>query len=148
MAALSANAVIPPRHDPGSSKFEATYKAHAADEYFVGSITGATAGRASLLLADGEVTLGFCLQRTTITAQDQPVKVHIKGIWWVTCAQIADADLRLLAAPAAASDNMADLVVPGTGAIPGTLGMVVHVDVTGASGWLDLDTRALDVNTA
>ena len=148
MAALSANVVNKPKHSPGSPKFEAIFKAHAADEYYVGSVTGATAGRASLLLADGEVTLGICMQRTTITAQDQPVRVHIKGVWWVSCAQIADADLRLLAAPAAVNDNPADLVVPGTGAIPGTLGMVIHVDVTGASGWLDLDTRAADVNTA
>lgn len=148
MATLSANAATPPRRDPGSSKFEGTYKATGADEYYVGSIVCHVSGKAILTNADAAYTLGICMQRTTVTAADDPVKVHIAGIWWISCAQFADADLRLLAAPAAASDNPADLIIPGTGAVPGTLGMVVHIDVTGASGWLDLQQRAADVNTA
>lgn len=146
MAALAANAAIPPRHNPGSEKFEGTYKATGADEYYVGSVTCAVSGKAILTNADAASTLGFCMQRTTITAADQPVKVHVAGIWWVSAADFADADsLFTLFAPTAASDNPADIINQAAGT-PGALGMCIHIDVTGASGWLDLGQRAAQAN--
>lgn len=143
MAALSANAAIPPRRDPGSTKFEAHYKATGADEYYVGSVTCAASGKAILTNADAAKTLGFCMQRTTITAADQPVKVHVAGIWWVSAVAFADATgPTAILFPLAASDNPADLTASGA-TNPDALGMILHIDVTGASGWIDLGQRVI-----
>ena len=69
-------------------------------------------------------------------------------MWWVSSSTIAAADLWLFVATPAASDNPAELVAPAAGAIPGALGQIVHVDVAGASGWINLDSKSTVINTA
>ena len=139
MAALSANAVTPPRHNPGSDSFVGTYKATGADEYYNGAVVCYVSPRAILTNADGVVTLGFHMGRTTITAADEPVKVHVAGIWWVAAAGMIDGDLGTLMAPTAASDNPADIVDQAAGT-PFSLGVLIHVDVTTTSGWIHLSS--------
>jgi hypothetical protein len=137
MAALTANAVTPPRHDPGSPKFEVTFKAHAADVFYLGALCAETAGRVHVPPADGENTIGICLSPVTTTAQDDPVRVHVRGIWWFAAAGCTDANLMQLMAPLATSDNPADILAQGA-ATPFALGELIHVDVTATSGWVDL----------
>jgi hypothetical protein len=125
---------------------EFTYGATGADEYFVGSVTCAVSGLAILTNADAAFTLGFCMQRTTITGAAQPVKVHVGGVWWVAAADFADADtLMTLMAPTAASDNPADLINQAAGT-PMALGLCIHIDVTATSGWIDLGQRGTPAN--
>lgn len=146
MAALAANATTPPRHNPGSDWFAPYYKATGADEYYLGAVTCAVSGKAILTNADAAVTLGFCLKRQTVTAADEPVRIAVAGIWWVSAADFADADTLLtLMAPTAASDNPADIINQAAGT-PAALGLCIHIDVTGASGWIDLGQRAAPAN--
>ena len=137
MAALSANAVTPPRHLAGSAKASFFYGSTGADEYYNGAVVCYVSPRAILTNADGVVTLGFHMGRTTTTANDDPVEVHVAGIWWVASAGCIDADVGTLMAPTAASDNPADIVDQAAGT-PLSLGVLVHVDVTGTSGSIDL----------
>lgn len=145
MAALSANATVVPRHDPGSAKFEASFKATGADEYYVGAIVCGTSGKALVTNADGTISLGFTLQRKTVLAADEPIKVNVLGVWWVAAADFADADSLMIGmSPLASSDNPAD-IVNTSAATPGQLGLVIHIDVTATSGWLDLGQRNIQL---
>ena len=142
MAALAANAVTLPRHVPGSGKFEGIYKAHAGDEFYLGAICAETAGRVHVPPLNGENTIGICMSRTTTTAQNDPVLVNVRGCWWFAAAGCADATLGDLMAPLAASDNPADIVAQAV-ATPFALGNLIHVDVTGTSGTIDLASCGL-----
>lgn len=145
MAALAANAATPPRRNPGSAKFEPSFKATGADEYYVGAIVCATSGKALVTNADGTATLGFTMQRKTVAAADEPIKVHVTGIWWVAAVDFADADSLMIGmSPLASSDNPAD-IVNTSAATPGQLGLVIHIDVTATSGWLDLGQRNIQL---
>lgn len=146
MAALSANATTPPRPHPETFTGEFTFKATGADEYYNGAVVCGAAGKAILTNLDAHETLGFCLNRVTISAADEPVKVHVLGVWWVAAGGIADGDNFALFAPTAASDNPADLINQAAGT-PGALGRLIHVDVTGTSGWLDLGQRSVPANS-
>lgn len=151
MGALSANAATPPRLNPGSEDFAPYYKATGADVYYLGGVVCEVAGKAILTNADGVTTLGFFMGNEvpppaaptlvgaplTITAADQPVQVHVTGIWWVAAAGCADATLGDLMAPTAGSDNPADIIAQAA-ATPFALGYLIHVDVTGTSGWIKL----------
>lgn len=141
MGALAANATTPPRHDPSTPRGEFTYGATGADEYYFGAIVCATSGLALVTNADGVATLGFHMDRKTITAATQPVKVCVLGVWWVAATDFADADSLMLGmAPTAGSDNPADLINTSA-ATPQTLGLCIHIDVTATSGWIDLSQR-------
>ncbi len=138
MAALSANAVTPPLHSPGTAIFRGTYKATGADEYYDGAVVCEVAGKAILTNADGVTTLGIFRGRTTAAAADDPIRVHVKGVWWIASAGCTDAALGGLMAPTAVSDNPADVIAQSS-ATPFALGVLIHVDATAVSGWVDLD---------
>lgn len=148
MAALGANANPPPRPNPATPHLEFEYPATGADEFYRGAVIGetTTAGTVNCVLADADESIGFCVQRATATAANDPIRVAITGIWWVACAQFATGDLWHAHAPAAASDNPADINTAGAGT-PGTLGILVHVDATGVSGWLNLDWKVVPANS-
>ena len=148
--ALSANVNPAPYFDPAYPIGERQYGANAADEYYRGAIVcssaGATVGLTVVDNADADTTLGVCTERVTIAAQDEVVSVATHGVWWFTCANFEKANLWGLFAPAAASDDPADLddLAGGT---PSALGTLIHNDVTATSGWLDLTQRVVVANT-
>ena len=74
----------------------------------------------------------------TATAADDPVRVHVAGIWWVAAAGCTDANLGALMGPLVTSDNPADIKAQSA-SDPFGLGQLIHVDVTAASGWINLD---------
>jgi hypothetical protein len=149
MAALAANMNLPPRHVPNTPTLQGIFPANAADEYYIGAIVcssaAATTGRVVVSNADADTTLGLCLERQTVAAAGELITVHLKGVWWIACAQFATGDLWVLHAPTAASDNPADLVTLGIGT-PSALGTLIHVDATGVSGYLDFDHRVVPAN--
>ena len=107
--ALAANAAILPRHVAGSLKFEGTYKSEGADEYYMGAIVclGNATGKLLLSAADGRTTLGICMDRVTAAAADDPVRVNVRGYWWIAAAGCADATLGDLMSPLVTSDDPA-----------------------------------------
>ena len=147
MAALSADASPLPRSDPRVPALSFFYKATGADEYFRGAVVCETAGKALLTNLNAAETLGFSLGRVTVAAADEPVEVAIGGVWWVEATLLADAALITTVHPLAASDNPADLVVTAA-TNPGALGLLIHVDVTTTSGWIDLGQRSIPTNAA
>ena len=112
MGALSANMTLPPRHIDNTPILELIYDSNATDEYYIGAIVcksqGATEGRVVVDNANLDDTLGICLERVSAEAGTL-VRVHVKGVWWIACANFETADLLGLFAPAVASDNPADL---------------------------------------
>jgi hypothetical protein len=149
MAALTANMTLPPRHVGGSPDLSFEYPANATDEYYVGAIVcesaGATVGRVVVDNADADTTLGINLSYVSAVA-DTLITVHVKGVWWIACANFETANIWGLFAPAAGSDNPADLDDLGAG-LPSALGTLVHVGTTATDGYIDLDQRVVVANT-
>lgn len=148
--ALAANMERPPRHVLGSPMLELIYPANAADEYYIGAIVckslGADIGKVVVDNADADASLGICLERVTVAAADEPVRVHVKGVWWIACANFETGNLWGLFSPAAGSDDPAD-INDAVGAVPATLGTLVHVGTTATDGYLDIDQRVVVANT-
>ena len=146
MAALSANADPLPRPDAQIPFASFYYKAFGADEFYLGAVVCATAAgrKANATAANADLCMGFCMERVTAVT-DTPIRVAISGIWWVQATLLADAALLTLAHAKATSDNPSEIVVTAAGA-PAALGLLVHVDVTTVSGWIDLDRRNVSTN--
>ena len=149
MAALAANVVPMPRPDPATPVIERTYLCDAADTFYLGCIPSVKNADGHIYLdnADADWGLGFCTKKVVTAAQDDPVVVAITGIWWITAAACANASLlQKQLHPLAGSDNPAD--VTATAATNcGGLGLLVHVDATGVSGWINLDIRNIPTNS-
>jgi hypothetical protein len=148
--ALAANVTPAPYYDPAYPIGEREYGANAADEYYRGAIVcksaGAVIGLTVVDNADADTTLGVSTKRVTVTAQNDVVYVAVAGVWWFACANFETANLWGLFAPAAGSDDPADLDDLGAGT-PSALGTLVHNDATGVSGWLDLCQRVVVLNS-
>ena len=148
--ALSADVNPAPYYDPAYPIGERQYGANAADEYYRGAIVcksaGAVVGLTVVDNADADTAMGVSTKRVTVAAQNDVVYVATQGVWWFACANIETADLWTIYAPAAGSDDPADLDTYA-GGMPSALGTVVHCDVTATSGWLDLCQRNVVANT-
>ncbi len=146
MAALSANADPLPRPTPQIPFASFYYPATGVDEFYLGAVVCITdgAGTVNAVAANADQTIGFCMERVT-TAASTPVRVAISGTWWVQATLLADAALLTTCHAKATSDNPSEIVVTAAGA-PAALGLLIHVDVTTVSGWIDLDRRNISTN--
>ena len=145
--ALTADVNPAPYYDPAFPIGERDYAVEGADEFYRGAILCHSAGLVVADNANGDTGLGVCTERATTTAANETVKVAVAGIWWFTCAQFDDADLWTIFGPAVTKDEPSLMDAAGAGD-PSGIGTLVHMDVDGASGWLDLRQRVVPVNTA
>lgn len=143
MAALADNVAV--IYAPEMPVVKRIYKTAGADEFYRGALVYATSGKAQVVPADASLSIGVNEQRLSATAADQALEVFCRGIFWFAAAQMTDANLGVPLGATASSDNPADLVVQTTSG-PSTMGVVMHVDVTGTSGWLDINQRAAQTN--
>jgi hypothetical protein len=146
MAALSANVFPAPYYDPAFPIGERDYPVETADEFYQGAIVCHSAGLVVANNENADTGLGVCTERATTTAANETVKVAVAGIWWFACAQFDDADFWTIFGPAVGTDNPADMDAAGVGD-PSGIGTLVHLDVDGTSGWLDLRQRVVVINT-
>ena len=146
MGALSADMSLPPRHISGTPQLELIYPASTADEFYIGAICCSASGLLTADAGNTDTTIGICLDRVTVTAQDDPVRVHVKGVWWIANATFDTADIWTLFAPTAASDNPAELITLAVGT-PSALGTLVHIGTTATDGYIDQEQRVLVINT-
>jgi len=144
--ALSAHVTPAPYYDPAFPIGVRDYPVEGADVFYRGAILCHSSGLVVADNANADTGLGVCTEETTTTAANQIVKVSVSGVWWFSCAQFATADLWLIHGPAVTSDDPADMDLAGVGD-PSGIGTLVHIDVTAASGWLDLRQRVVPVNT-
>lgn len=145
MAALSDNTGIFP-DEGGPPPRERVWKVGAiTDEIYRGALATAAVGTGTLVVtsADASEFVGVCLERKTFTGVAGFVRVYIEGVFWWATTYAADANFANTgyAACTAASDNPADIVQLGAGTT-GQIGTLVHVDVTGTSGWFDIGIGA------
>ncbi len=143
--ALSANANPVPRPDPQIPYASFYFKAEGADEFYRGAVACESAGKAVVDNADADNSIGVVLDRVTATAADDPVLIAVTGIWWFAAADLVDASLWALATALPTSDVPADLTIYA-GGDPGALGLLVHVDATAVSGWVDFSHRVVPTN--
>ncbi len=146
MAAFSAHVTPAPYYDPAFPIGEHDYPVETADVFFRGAVLCHSSGLIVADNADADTTVGVCTQGITTTAANDVVKVAVTGIWWFACNDFTSANLWVILAPLATSDNPADML-PVAAGTPSALGTLVHSDVSGTSGWLDLRQRVIPVNT-
>ena len=144
--ALSAHVTPAPYFDPAFPIGSREYPVEAANTFYRGSIVCHSAGLVVNDNANADVGLGVCVQGKVTTAANQILRVAVSGVWWFACAQFDTADHWTIFGPAVTSDDPADMDAAGVGD-PSGIGTLVHTDVTGTSGWLDLRQRVVPVNT-
>ena len=145
MATLSANTGIFP-DEGGPQPRERIWKVGAiTDEFYRGALLCAAPGTGTAVCTTADTTefVGVCLERKTFAGVAGTVRVYIDGVFWWATTHAADATYcnTGYAACTAASDNPADIVALGAGTT-GQIGTLVHVDVTGTSGWYDISPGA------
>lgn len=144
MAALSANATIV--YEPARPPIERIWKVGAiTDEIYRGALATLAVATGTLVVTsiDASEFVGVVKERKTFAAVAGTCKVYIDGIFWWATSYAADANLANTgyAACTAASDNPADILQLAAGTT-GQIGTLVHVDVTGTSGWFDIGPGA------
>lgn len=144
--ALTADVNPAPYHDPAFPIGERDYAVEGADEFYRGAIACHSAGLAVVNNENADTGLGVVTERKTTAAANEVVKIAVAGIWWFACAQFDDADLWTIFGPAVTKDEPSLLDAAGVGD-PSGIGTLVHLDVDGTSGWLDLRQRVVVVNT-
>lgn len=145
--ALSANVTPAPYYDPAFPIGERDYPNETSDVFYRGAILCHSSGLVVANNENADTGLGVCTQGITTTAANQVVKVAVAGVWWFACGQFDDADFWTIFGPAVSSDDPADMDAAGAGD-PSGIGTLVHLDVDGTSGWLDLRQRVVPVNTS
>lgn len=143
MAALSANTEI---RWIGHEPLEVIWKVGAiTDEIYRGALVTAAVGTGTAVVTsvDASEFVGVSTERKTFAAVAGTLKVYINGIFWWATAYAADANFcnTGYAAATAASDNPADILQLAAGTT-GQIGTLVHVDVTGTSGYFDIGAGA------
>lgn len=145
MAVLSNNTGIFP-DEGGPPPRERIWKVGSqTDEFYRGALITAAVGTGTAVCtsADASEFVGISLERKTFTAAAGTLRVYIDGVFWWATAYAADANYANTgyAACTAASDNPADIIQLAAGTT-GQIGTLVHVDVTGTSGWFDIGIGA------
>lgn len=143
MAVLAANTEI---RWIGHEPLEVIWKVGAiTDEIYRGALVTAAVGTGTAVVTsiDASEFVGVSTERKTFAAVAGTLKVYINGIFWWATAYAADANFGNTgyAAATAASDNPADILQLAAGTT-GQLGTLVHVDVTGTSGYFDISPGA------
>lgn len=145
MAALSADTGIFP-DEGGPAPRERIWKVGAiTDEIYRGALVTAAAGTGTAVVTslDASEFVGVSLERKSFTGTAGFLRVYIDGVFWWATTYAADANYANTgyAACTAASDNPADIIQLAAGTT-GQIGTLVHVDVTGTSGWFDIGIGA------
>jgi len=144
MAALAANTGI--RYNPARSPLEYVWPVGAiTDEFYRGALLTFAVGTGTAVCTsiDASEFLGVCTERKSFTGTAGVIKAYIDGVFWWATAYAANANVGNTgyAACTAASDNPTEIIQLAAGT-SGQLGTLVHVDVTGTSGWFDIATGA------
>lgn len=145
MATLAADVGI--EYDGNHPPSLIQVKAEVADTYFRGGLAHHTAGLLQLTPTAAEEFAGVVWQHLVAAANDL-VWIAITGRYFYAFAGALDADFnKTMAMPAAdLTDNPASLVVSAAGTA-GAVGTLDHVTSTGVSGWVNIDRRAVPVNS-
>lgn len=144
MAALSANDKIVYDGHPAFAPLEKIFKTGAiTDEFYKGSLATYAVGTGLIVVtsADASEFLGLVTERKSFTGTAGVCKAYISGIFWAANTSFTDANYGKALACTAASDAQADITLLGAGTT-GQIGRLVHVDVTGTSGWYDIGVGA------
>lgn len=144
MAALSANTTLRP--DLTVPPRERIWKVGSqTDEFYIGALITAAVGTGTAICTspDASEFVGISMERKSFVSAAGTLRVYIDGVFWFATTHAADATFANTgyAAATAASDNPADIVALGAGTT-GQIGTLVHVDVTGTSGWYDIGIGA------
>jgi len=133
---------------PGTGELSLQGSVTGADTFYKGALLNITpaTGTVEVANADADQFWGINEAQLVAAGAAELVTGWVRGVYWVTgVAGLTTVVTGLTVAATAASDDPADIVISAGGTV-GAMGTLLHVEVSGASGYIDLTQRSLIIN--
>ena len=147
MGALAADIAVV--FDPSRNIGLRQKQSDSADTYFRGGLAHTTAGQLTLTPTAAETFAGILMEHRVTTAAAEMVWVATGGRFHFTCTNFTLANeekgFALQVGDFFDDPSTMNITAGGDGA---TVGILDHVTVTAADGWLDISRRNTPENTA
>lgn len=146
MAALAANASLYGTLAGAPLITMPNMRVNAADEFYVGAVLAydLATGQVDATPDSADPVAGVCGERTTTTGANDPVLVHIDGVFLFANTSFTIANGGAFFQATAASDNPADLVVTTGAGFTLAAGPLIQARTTAVDGWIRIAGRMFE----